>query len=121
MTTTTDPAIAAFLMSEDDLKLSAGLLPGYDPTDPICGACGERETHGVVFGIVAAGVVGRLCGECAEQTGPLGAALVGLVDGLEAIAAAVAEPVDRRTDLLTLAAKALRWVSDAAEAGAGRG
>lgn len=120
-TTTPDPAIAAFLLDEDDLQLSAGILPGYDPTNPLCGLCGEHESVGVVIGIIAKGVTGRLCEDCAERVGPLGEALVGLVDGLETIAAAVREPVDRRTDLLVLAAKALRWMSDADEAGVGRG
>lgn len=112
----TDPAIVELLLDEEDLQLSAGYVNGYDPTNPICGLCGERETIGVVFGVCAKGVTGRLCGDCAGRVGPLGEALVDLVDGLETIACASADP-DRRGQILELAVRALQWVQKAAEDG----
>lgn len=115
MTTTPDPAIVAFLLDDADLHLSAGYTNGYDPANPLCALCGEHEAAGVVFGIVVPALKGRLCAECAERTGPLGEAFVDLIDGLETIASAARDP-ERRTAILDLASRGLRWIQDADEA-----
>lgn len=120
MTISVDPEIAAFLLDEDDLQLAVGFVPGYDPDDPTCGVCGEREALGALVGVAAVGVTGRLCADCAEAAGPLGAALVDLVDGLESIASAVFRPDVSRHDLLALTVRALHWMNDASDRGSTR-
>lgn len=103
----------AIVIDENVLGISFGSIEGHDVENPICGACGQYNALGIMFGLIAKGVDGKICEACGEKSGQYGVSLARLVEGLEEIDSALASSTpDDQLVLLKMAHEALGWLVD---------